>query len=323
MASWRSAGAESTEILCSGLVPQAAEAQLRAIARYDPPGGTSVGNFLHHMLRLGDFVWELRNHQLEQLLREPLSTAARVHRWLTAAEGDLPPPRPGGGFVASLRIVNGTLECPPQEDPQPYRGLPGDFSKHLQDALFPPWIIRRGSMTAWEARIVGAEWARQWGRLCAATRAPGAPAQQYAAVPLQGWGPHTRPRPTPIRGAGPDHPWDAAAEGLPLAALGPDVGSNADVSSLIRAPIHPRLVLHAANVLQATEIHTSGCNAATIWWLLHDGRATRLTVAHFQDEEPAYDDALSRLGDVWGPCSSCSPPTLQPRYAGSWTAATG
>ena len=71
-----------------------AEAQLRAIARYDAPGGTSVDNFLHHMLRLGDFAWELRNHRLEQLLREPLSAAARLHRWLTAAEGDYLPPSP-------------------------------------------------------------------------------------------------------------------------------------------------------------------------------------------------------------------------------------
>ena len=78
VASWRSAGAAWTEVFCSGLVPEEAEAQLRAIARYDPPGGTSVDYFLHHMLRLGDFAWELRNHQLEQLLREPLSAAARV-----------------------------------------------------------------------------------------------------------------------------------------------------------------------------------------------------------------------------------------------------
>ena len=68
-------------------------------------------------------------------------------------------------------------------------------------------------MTAWEARIVVADWAREWGRWCAATRAPGAPAKHYAAVPLEGWGRHTRLRPTMIRGAGPDHPWDAAAEG--------------------------------------------------------------------------------------------------------------
>ena len=42
VASWRSAGAAWTEVFCSGLVPEEAEAQLSAIARYDPPGGTSV-----------------------------------------------------------------------------------------------------------------------------------------------------------------------------------------------------------------------------------------------------------------------------------------
>ena len=64
--------------------------------------------------------------------------------------GRLPPrtPRPGGDFLASLRIVSGTLECPPQEDSQAYREVPGGFSKHLQDALFPPRIIGRGSVTA-------------------------------------------------------------------------------------------------------------------------------------------------------------------------------
>ena len=174
VASWRSAGAAWTEVFCSGLVPEEAEAQLRAIARYDPPGGTSVDDFLHHMLRSGAFAWELRNHWLEQLLREPLSAAARVHQWLDAAEGSCPPPppRPGKDFIASLRVANGTLECPPQEDPHPYRDLPGGFSKHLQDALLPRWIIGRGSMTAWEDGIVGEKWAREWGRWCAATRAP-------------------------------------------------------------------------------------------------------------------------------------------------------
>ena len=86
-----------------------------------------MDDFLHHMLRLGDFALELRNHRLEQLLREPQSAAARAHRWLTAAEGDHPPPppRPDKDFVASLRVVNGTLECPPQESPHPYQDLPG------------------------------------------------------------------------------------------------------------------------------------------------------------------------------------------------------
>ena len=41
VASWRSAGATWTEVFCSGLVPENAEAQLRVIARYNPPGVTS------------------------------------------------------------------------------------------------------------------------------------------------------------------------------------------------------------------------------------------------------------------------------------------
>ena len=124
-----------------------------------------MDDFLTHMLRLGDSVWDLRNHRPEQLFCEPLSAAARVHRWLTATEGNCfcPPPRTGRDFVASLRIVNGTLECPPQEDPLPYGDLPGGFSKHLQDAPFPTWIIGCGSMTTWEASRVGAEWARELG----------------------------------------------------------------------------------------------------------------------------------------------------------------
>ena len=202
LASWRSAGAAWTEVFCSGLVPEEAEAQLRAIVRYDPPGGTCVYDFLHHLLRLGDFAWELRNHRLEQLLRKPLSAAARVHCWLTAAKGNCPPPppRPGKDFVASLRVVNGTLECPPQEDPQPYRDLPGGFSKHLQDALFPPWIIGRGSMSAWEARIVVEEWVCEWGRWCAATRAPETPAQ--CTPPSRSRGGGRTPDRDPPRSAG-------------------------------------------------------------------------------------------------------------------------
>ena len=121
VASWRSAGAEWTEAFCSGLVPEAAETQLCAIARYDLPGGTSVDEFLQLMLRLADFAWELCNHRLEQLLPAPHSAAARVHRGLTAAEGNCPPrpPRPRKDLVASLRLVNGTLECPAQQDLHP------------------------------------------------------------------------------------------------------------------------------------------------------------------------------------------------------------
>ena len=56
VASWRSEGAAWTEIFCSGLVPGAAEAQLRALACYDPPRETSVDDFLRNMFSLGDFA---------------------------------------------------------------------------------------------------------------------------------------------------------------------------------------------------------------------------------------------------------------------------
>ena len=99
-----------------------------------------------------------------------------------------PPLLPGRDFLVSLCIVSGVLECPPQEDPHPYRDLPGGFSKHLQGALFPPWMIGHNSMTVWEAHIVGAEWARELSRFCATTRALQTPVPQYAAVPLERWG---------------------------------------------------------------------------------------------------------------------------------------
>ena len=157
-----------------------------------------MDDFLHHMLWLGDFARELRNHRLEQLLREPQSAAARVHRLLTAAEGNCPPPppRPGKDFVASLRVVNGTLEYPPQENPHLYRDLPGGFSRHLQDPLFPPWIIGHGSMTAWEGRIVGEEWAREWGG-GAPQRAPRRPLRNDTPPPSSRGGGRTPGRDPP------------------------------------------------------------------------------------------------------------------------------
>ena len=93
------------------------------------------------------------------------------------AEGDRPPPppRPDRDFVASLCIVNGTPECPPQDNPNPHQDLPEGFSKHLQGAVFPPWIIRHNSITAWEAHIVRGEWVREPSRWCAPTRAPATP----------------------------------------------------------------------------------------------------------------------------------------------------
>ena len=125
---------------------------------------------------------------LEQLLRMPHSVAAQVHRWLTAAEGDSSPPspRPSKDFVASLRLVNGTLECPAQEYPHRYLDLPKALSGHHRGAHFPPWIIGRNSMTAWEERIVFADWAQEWSRWCRTTRSPDAPAERYASIPLEG-----------------------------------------------------------------------------------------------------------------------------------------
>ena len=40
---------------------------------------------------------------------------------------------------------------------------------------------------------------------------------------------------------------------------------------------------------------------ATVRWLPPEGGATRLTVAHFKDGGPTYDDTLSRLGNIPGP----------------------
>ena len=64
------------------------------------------------------------------------------------------------------------------------------------------------------------------------------------------------------------------------------MGWNGDVSSLIRAPLPPRIVLHTANVLRATEIHTWGSQAAILRWLPPEGGAARPTVAHFKRGSP-------------------------------------
>ena len=167
---------------------------------------------------------------------------------------------------------------------------------------------------------MGAEWALEWGRWCAATRAPEAPAQQYASIPLEGRGPHTRPRPTVIRRAAPDHPLDEAAEEWLQAAPKPQVGWDGDVCSLIQAPLPPRMALHTANMLQATEIHTLEREAANLRWLPPEGGAAWLTVAHFKSAGPVYDDALFRLGDIPGPLLLMLPSGLAaalPRELGS------
>ena len=66
-------------------------------------------------------------------------------------------------------------------------------------------------------------------------------------------------------------------------------------------PCPPRVVLHTANVLRATEIHTWGHDAATIQWHPPADGAAQLAVAHFKTGGPVYDDALSRLDDTQGP----------------------
>ena len=122
-----------------------------------------------------------------------------------------------------------------------------------------------------------------------------------------------RRHPAPVVGAGrpaethhdprgePDHPWDAATGKWLQAAPGPQTGWTGDVSSLVRTPVPPRIVLHAANVLRATEIRTWGHAAATVRWHTPEDGATELTVAHFKAGGPVYDDTLSRLGDTQGP----------------------
>ena len=75
-------------------------------------------------------------------------------------------------------------------------------------------------------------------------------------------------------------------------------------------PLPPRLVLHAANVLRATEIQAWGRDAATIRWIPPEGGATWLTLAHFKDGGRTYDDALSWLGDIPRPLPLMLPTDL-------------
>ena len=67
-----------------------------------------------------------------------------------------------------------------------------------------------------------------------------------------------------IRGAGPDHPWDAATGEWLQGAPGPQTGWTGEVSSLVTKPAPPRIVIHAANVLRATEIRKWGHATATV-----------------------------------------------------------
>ena len=159
--------------------------------------------------------------------------------------------------------MNGTLECLAQEHPHPYQASPGGFSRHLQSTLFPPWIIGRNFMTAWEARIVGAEWAQGWCWWCAATRPPETPAERYAAVPLMETahptGTHNGPRGGPKAPMGTQRPRSGCVR--PQKPIR-DGGATYPGSS--GSPSPPRLVLHAAKVLPATEIRGWERDAATV-----------------------------------------------------------
>ena len=97
-------------------------------AGHDLPGGTSVDEFLQHMLPLGNFVssatTDWSNPSARSTARRPGYTDVALRRGGTAP----PLPRvPGRDFVASLRLVSSTLGCPPQEDPHhegPYQDRP-------------------------------------------------------------------------------------------------------------------------------------------------------------------------------------------------------
>ena len=113
-----------------------------------------------------------------------------------------------------------------------------------------------------------------------------------------------------IRGAAPDHLWDAATGEWLQAAPGPQTGWTWDVSSLVRTPVPPRIVLHAANVVRATEICKRGHATATVRWHPREDGDAQLDVAHFKTGGPVYDDALSQLGDTQGPLLLMLPTNL-------------
>ena len=73
------------------------------------------------------------------------------------------------------------------------------------------------------------------------------------------------------------------------------------MSSLLRAPLPSRLMLHTTNILWAAWIRGWGREAAAVRWLLPEGGDTPLTLSHFRRGGPAEDHALSRLGDLPGP----------------------
>ena len=143
------------------------------------------------------------------------------------------------------------------------------------------------------------------------------PGKQYAAFRLEGWGPHTQPRPTVICGAGPERPRDAETIECLRVAPEPHTTFRGDVSSDLRAPLPPSLCY--------TPPTYSGPRR-----YVHEG-----------DTQPPSGGAPRRRGapgapwpipkkggqGTMTPCpgwvtfqvlySSCSPPASPPRCAGS------
>ena len=154
-----------------------------------------------------------------------------------------PHPRPSKDCKASFCLVGDTMECPAREDPHLYQNLPRGFPGHLRGVLFTPWIIGRNSMAVLEARIVGTDWAQEWSRWCAATRSLEVRAELYAAIPLEGSGLHIGRQPLTNRGTGPEGQLDKEAAAWLHAAQEPHQKWRGDLSSLLRKPLPPQLVM--------------------------------------------------------------------------------
>ena len=153
-------------------------------------------------------------------------------------------------------------------------------------------------MTAWEARIVGEEWAREWGRWCAATRAPETPAQRYAAIPAPGVGaghPAEDPpwsegrdlttRGTRRQGDGCRRPQGRKRDGLGTYPHSSGRPSRPASSFTLPTCSGPRRYTRCGHRPVATP----------------RGRGHPTHRGALQSGGPVYDDALSRLGDKQGP----------------------
>ena len=88
-----------------------------------------------------------------------------------------------------------------------------------------------------------------------------------------------------------------------MAASGPGAANRMDWGRVLtrQDTRPPCIVLHAANLLRATEIRRWGHDTATVRWHPPEDGAAQLAEAHFNTGGPVYDDALSRLGDTQGP----------------------